>query len=222
MKRNIAGFIFTFFAAIHFLHAAESYPMSNRALLNMLDRKVSERNVYASKIKLEYDSLKLIADSVGSTSVEIYDRLGKVATKLNSDTAIMVYTKGIEIANELGDSVAAQRFVLLRADAIRILGVIPDAIGEIERVEESGVYPENQRVFYQTARDIYLGMAELYEGRDKLFGTYLQKGLECAKRQLTFFDAGSPEADIAQALVYYAQGKKTMSIAQLHDVVGGF
>lgn len=220
MKKLITGLILTLMALASHATTVASLPSGNGEMLALLDRELANRDTYIERRVHRIDSLKKLMEVDTTGLVGKYLEFGNLVSLLNCDSAIAVLTRGYNVAVRQGDSVNAQCFQIYRASELRKFGATPDAIKSLENIYKSGIYPENAALYNEVGRDLNLTMAEIFDG-SPVSDSYLAEGLGYAQRQLESLHFDSPKAQIAQSLVYFAQGKRTMSVAVLHELVYG-
>lgn len=216
MRKLFLGFAFLLIASTMAACKIDELPVTNNGLLEFLDREIARRDSYTARRSYTVDSIRDLIEAHPGRRVELYFELGNRIAPLNCDSAIAVFGRGFEIARSLHDSVSAQRFLILRASELRKFGATPDALAALSHVRENGVFPQNSLLYNETARDLNLYIAEILEN-SQVARPYLDTGMKYAEKQLEQLPADSPEAQIAQSIIYYAKGKRPLSAASLHS-----
>lgn len=216
MKGFITGIIIILSVLTAIAENSSRLPSSNRELLTLLDSEINHRSDYILKRKASADSVKALI-AVDSLSVEHYFTLGRLMGGLNADSAIMAFSRGYDVAQAIGDSVSAQRFLILRVTEMRKFGSMPDAIRDISNVAANGIYPENDALYYEVSRDLYYTLAEFFE-HTAMHENYMTPGLGFAYKLQQHLQPESYEARFNQGLVFYARGNDSMFLALLNDI----
>lgn len=216
MRKLFFGFALMLIASSASACRIDELPATNSGLLNFLDRELARRDSHIDRRAYVVDSIKNLIDAHPGRRVELYFELGERVAPLNCDSAIAVFGRGFELAREAGDSASAQRFLILRASELRKFGATPDALEALRHVRQKGVFPQNRLLYAETARDLNLYIAEILEDSD-VAKSYLNDGMKYAESQLDLLPPDSPEAQIAQSIIYYAKGKRPLSAAALHS-----
>ncbi|MCM1076838.1 MAG: DUF6377 domain-containing protein [Bacteroides sp.] len=212
MKNIVIGILLCLSAGAFSCMRASSRTLGSEHL-DLLDNELSRRSDYVALRQHKIDSVKaLIARD--SLDLHNYLTLGQLHGGLNVDSAIATLTRGYEIAHQIGDSVYEERFLISRITELRKLNSITEAINDLDRVIADGLHPENRILYYETGRDLYYTVAEIFEDNAS-HDRYVLPGLEMAKKLQEELPAGSYAARLNQALIYFAQGNKTMFLAQL-------
>ena len=107
--------------------------------------------------------------------------------------------------------------MILSASELRKFGATPDALNALKNVNENGIFPENRLLYYETARDLNLYIAEILESSE-VARSYLKEGMNFAEKQLELLPPDTPSAQIAQSIIYYAKGQRPLSAGSLHNL----
>lgn len=218
MRKLFICYILLLLAPVMAASSAGSLPSSNAGLLDLLDRELVKRDNYIKRRIASADSLKKLIGKHPERRTELYLELGSTVAPINCDSAISAFSHGFEAARIDGDSVSAQRFLILNASELRKFGATPDALDALKHVNENGIFSQNRELYAETARDLNLYIAEILENSE-VAKSYLKEGLRFAEMQLELLPPDSPEAQIAQSIVYYAKGQRPLSAASLHPLV---
>lgn len=192
-------------------------PDSVGGILDLLDKELAKRDSYVAVRKHKIDSVKsLIATDTLARELH-YLALGELTGKLNADSSVLILTDGFYRAGLNNDSVIAQRYLIDRVDELCKLNSIPEAMRDLALIESLGDHPENNKLYYEGARNLYYTMAEVFEGT-ALHANYMQPGLEFAKKLEKIIDPESFGAKFNSALIYYAQNNDALFLASLFDL----
>ena len=105
MKQILVGLIIAFCAPM--AHSMpDELPASNGELLELLDGEIEKRGKYEKEHRIKIDSIRMnIAMTTDSVKLlKLYQNLGNAFHELNADSAVIYFTKGLEIAKATGDS----------------------------------------------------------------------------------------------------------------------
>lgn len=125
--------------------------------LNQLDKEIAMRSEYIHTRELRIDSIRnRLSDNIpASRMLELTMQLGDLYSSFNNDSALICYSRGIDKATEIGDSINAFRFRAKRATIMPLSGFVMDAISEYEAIDASKL-PQQEIPFYHTAgRQMY-------------------------------------------------------------------
>ncbi|WP_305207178.1 DUF6377 domain-containing protein [Duncaniella muris] len=217
MRKLFVCYVLLLLAPVMAASSAGSLPSTEEGLLDLLDRELIRRDGYIRKRIASADSLNKLIASQSERRTELYLDLGTMVAPINCDSAISVFSRGLEVARNVGDSVSAQRFLILSASELRKFGATPDALNALKNVNENGIFPENRLLYYETARDLNLYIAEILESSE-VARSYLKEGMNFAEKQLELLPPDTPSAQIAQSIIYYAKGQRPLSAGSLHNL----
>jgi tetratricopeptide (TPR) repeat protein len=217
MRKLFVCYVLLLLAPVMAASSAGSLPSTEEGLLDLLDRELIRRDGYIRKRIASADSLNKLIASQSERRTELYLDLGTMVAPINCDSAISVFNRGLEVARNVGDSVSAQRFLILSASELRKFGATPDALNALKNVNENGIFPENRLLYYETARDLNLYIAEILESSE-VARSYLKEGMNFAEKQLELLPPDTPSAQIAQSIIYYAKGQRPLSAGSLHNL----
>lgn len=217
MKKFVLGFLILL--SLHFpaIVHSEAAPSTTDDYLKLLDKELTHREEYVKIRQHRVDSVKRLIAAEPASAVGNYFVVGDLIGPLNSDSAIVAFSRGYEAAIEAGDSVSAQRFMISRITELRRISSTPEAMRDMMAVSRFGIYDENKELYYNSARDLYYTIAEIFEGT-ALHDNYMRPGLEFARKFQACLDPESYAAKLNIAMVYYAQGNDVMFLASLVEI----
>ncbi|MDE6859359.1 MAG: hypothetical protein K2J65_02985 [Duncaniella sp.] len=219
MKHILVGLIIALCAPLVIAVPAD-LPATNRELLDLLDKELERRGKYVENHRKKIDSLRrVIAVTKDSVRlISLYSSLGKSFDPINADSAVMYYTRGLEIGKSVGDAIAVQRFFIMRASEFRKMGAVHEGIKDLEHVRDAGVRAENLDLFYDTGREINFSMSSFYPYTDATAG-YISQGLEFAKREIDVLHPGSLRYLLCQGLIHLAQNDQDIAMEFMHEIL---
>ncbi|MCM1354878.1 MAG: DUF6377 domain-containing protein [Staphylococcus sp.] len=151
-------------------------------------------------------------------AVKAYIELGLLMEGLNSDSSVISFSRGFQLASDALDSVTAQRALIYRARVMGNLYATPEAINDLHNVVEDGLYSENNLLFCEVGRDLYYTIAELYEGT-QTHESYILPGLSLARQYQSLLSPETTAYKLNRAFIYFAEKNYTMFISQLSEIV---
>lgn len=219
MKQILVGLIIAFCAPM--AHSMpDELPASNGELLELLDGEIEKRGKYEKEHRIKIDSIRMnIAMTTDSVKLlKLYQNLGNAFHELNADSAVIYFTKGLEIAKATGDSTSVQRLFILRAREFRKLGAAHEGINDLEHVKNNGLKAENLDLYYDVGREISFSMSSLYPYTEAT-SSYLKRGLDFAHKEIEVLQPGSLRYMLCQALIHLGEGDSALGVAVLNDIL---
>jgi len=219
MKQILLGILFALCVPLAFAIPTE-LPVTNRELLDLLDEELEVRGKYVKVHRSKIDSLfKEIAFTGDSIALlPLYCDLGNAFNLINADSAVMYYTRGLEIGKALGDIVAVQRFFIMRAGVYRKMGAVHEGIRDLEYVKSWGIEADNLELFYDTGREINFSMSAFYPSTDATV-RYVHQGLEFAKCEINVLQPGSLRYLLCQSLIHIAEGDNDIAMGYMDEIL---
>lgn len=217
MKNLLIGIIIFIVAGFPPVASGAQVSSAGEDLLELLDNELSRRDEYAARRQHKIDSVKTLIAKDSTCVASHYLELGELQGGLNADSAIVTFSRGLDVALADNDSVLAQRFMIERVTELRKLNSIPEAIKDMIAVSRFGIFPENSILFHEICRDLYYTMAEIFE-ETAMHESYINPRLEHARALQAELPADSYSAKINLALMYFAQGNDAMFFANLAEI----
>lgn len=136
-----------------------------RSLL-MLDHEISKRQDYIRAREMRIDSVKqeLRADLPADRYLELLMATADLYNSFNNDSALIYFTRGYDMALEVGDTVNAFRFRVKRASALPLSGFISDARAEYEDIDPTQLSEEDHLIYHAAGRQMYSYISSFYTG----------------------------------------------------------
>ncbi len=205
--------------AYGYIHALEILPQTVSDALEQLDEAVSHREEYRQTRITRADSLKiLLAGCDELDRLKYCEAMGNVYSGMDMDSAAYYYSAGIKLAEQLGDSIVAQRLMLLKASILPVGGAVREAINIYESYTETDIYPENLIVYYETGNRLYFYICAFYNG-DEYYDDYADKGKYATEQLLKILPEGTVKYKFFQAKLYTLNLDYPMAIANFHDII---
>lgn len=94
----------------------DSLPKTTDGLLKLLNEEIEKRHEYVAKPLQRIDSIHKIINTTTDLrkKLDSYENLGDQYDGVNADSAILYFTRGIDMGVAYGDSVLAQRCLFKR------------------------------------------------------------------------------------------------------------
>lgn len=143
------------------------FPQSARydieGALEMLDKAVSVREFYYSLRKARIDSVKNeMPASTVAQKLALYERIGDEFSRLDNDSVLIYYTRGLNTAIECGNDSLVDVFRLKLAAHMPVAGFITLAKTYYESVDTAGMSRDMKYLYYQCGRDMNYFIGLLY------------------------------------------------------------
>lgn len=192
---------------------------STTELLDQLDGLLKEYPRYTARYKAKSDSVRqlMIGETDRRRLAELNVELGHIDGRVMTDSSVVAYTRAINLYNEIGDSVQAQRTILIRARQYINSGDAPRGFYDLGVQEHKSIYPENRQLYHQLSARLYITMGAFFDLTADNHN--MRRGEAYARRWAMETPAGSAEHDLATALIYMAQGKYQLMASVLHDAL---
>lgn len=109
--------------------------------LDMLDKEIAKRTDYIHSRETRIDSIRQrLAEPISDQrQLDLTMQLGDLYSSFNNDSALIAYTRGLDKAREIGDSVNVFRFRVKRATILPLSGFVMEANKEFESIDTSGL-----------------------------------------------------------------------------------
>lgn len=193
----------------------------SEAELKCLDNELSKAGVYDRHKLDRLDSLKLQNSRSGAdvqSQLRLWTEIAREYETFISDSALLYYTKAVEVANTVGDSTALLVAKLGRIKVLGVLGLFKEGVDELTDVE-SGVIPEKMRSAYlDTGRQLYSYMAAFAQS-GVYYDQYSYMLNFYRNEQLKTLDHASPVYREFLAEHYYSQGLAQRAKSLLLELV---
>lgn len=192
--------------------AQKPEPKTLSGLLKELSMELRQRDVHIEDNRRVADSLRVLLgrNPAPPRSFELYNDLIATFSLLNADSVITYCDRAVGLARLIGDSIAVQRFLLQRDAWCPAMGVVKEAIDDLERIAAVGAYPPNRIEYLRTCVRVYHAVSQFYPSSvhgerysflAKLYADSLASELP----------ADSPLGQISRGLVYSLDGNVTMA-----------
>ena len=194
--------------------ARKSEPATLSGMLKALSLELRQRDVHLAENRHDADSLRVLLSRHPSEarSFELYSELIATFSLISADSVITYCDRAISRARMIGDSVMVQRFQLQRDAWYPALGVVKEAIDDLENIARSGAYPSNRVDYLRTCVRVYHAVAQFYPS--SVHGDHYSMMAHLYADSLAAeLPADSPMGQMAKGMVYTAEGNVTMAKA---------
>lgn len=200
--------------------ASEPNPLSRKDILENLDRKLRDQDIYTAKRVAHADSItaELRHTRNHQDRIQLYWKLALVQSGFSTDSAIATLNRGLELSISERDTVMAQRFILFRARELFFSGQVTDAIADLIHVESKGVRPEVYRQFHGTGVIIYYTL-EPFNQFKGVHSDYYTEGKRHALKSLELLEPDTAAYYVTEALMYMGDGNTSQMLASLHKAL---
>lgn len=133
--------------------------------LNELDREISRRDSYLSTRQERINRLKQHLDNTTDLDsiMMLCEQIGHEYTSYNIDSCLLYYTRGYDIAEQLGRHPDAERLRIKRAINLPLSGFISDAYNEYSAIDPATL-PDSMMAFYhESGRQMYSYIASFHQ-----------------------------------------------------------
>lgn len=185
--------------------------------LKRLDTELGMRSHYIAQRQKGIDSLKRL--NYNHQSVNNYLRLGQCFVGYRNDSAIVYYTRGLNMARNLPDTVPAVRLRLLRAALLPQAGFLKSAISEYEAVDPVSLNDTLKAIYYDTGRQMYSYIASFFPTFPTVGAKYRTLSHQAQMELLTYLDPASPWYKLNLGEDLYTQGEYTKAWEVLQELV---
>lgn len=202
--------------------AASGFVMPEKdEVLARLDRTLGQATFYHNLLLERADSLRNVMQHCeGEELIEKYLELGEIHDGLSTDSAIAVYTVGLNLCDEYRDTVMAQRFIIRRACQYYNAGDVSAALTDLNHVRDNGVRPENSVLFYNFASRIYVTLGALYKNHS-IDHDPSREGLEYSREWAKLSQPGTVDNLFANILILWSEGKHQQMAVNIRKLLGG-
>ncbi|MBQ7041227.1 MAG: hypothetical protein IJN66_00760 [Muribaculaceae bacterium] len=181
-------------------YAGLKIPTTLGGALDLFDEVVKKKDLYVDNRYSLIDSIK--AQETLSNRLIIYEKVGKEFCGVNVDSAIYYYNRGLNVAIMLRDSMMEQRFRLLKAAIMPVIGVVKESVEEYDVISAEYIYPENKELFFETGNRLNFYVTAFYP-YSELKQKYLKNGVACNDSLLLMLRVDEPRYMLYAAQVAY-------------------
>lgn len=207
-------FLFCIFALS--AQAEVQIPSTIDGVLDLFDQVIESKDLYLNNRYVRIDSIK--SRALTFNRVNDYESVGNEYRGVSIDSAIKYYSRGFEIAKMSNDSVFMQRFSLLKASIMPVVGVVKESVEEYESISDKYLYPENKELFFEAGNRLNFYASSFYS-YSELKSNYLQKGVECNDSLLLIISEDSPRYKLYKAQMEYIRGSVSEAVSLLDELI---
>ncbi|MDE6450173.1 MAG: hypothetical protein K2L41_08875, partial [Muribaculaceae bacterium] len=160
-------FISSLLLSFFLFGALSVYSQSSRydidGALEMLDEAVAGREYYFGLRESRIDSVRnAMPASTVDQKLALYERIGDEFSRLDNDSVLIYYTRGLNTAIECGNDSLVDVFRLKLAAHMPVAGFITLAKTYYESVDTAGMSRDMKYLYYQCGRDMNYFIGLLY------------------------------------------------------------
>lgn len=188
------------------------------AILRRLDSELDRRETYINDRHAFIDSLKRVVDSKGISTedrLESMLELGDSYNALNTDSALMFYNRGHDLAASIGADSIRTRFNLRIATYLPLLAFMHEASRRFDDIDPDAIPQGLREEYYDAARQMYFYIASYYAGYPDIHDAYMKKSQDAQATLLTLLEEGSPKFMLNQGEYFLAHQQYTKAMAIL-------
>ncbi|MDE6684311.1 MAG: hypothetical protein K2J94_03930 [Duncaniella sp.] len=194
--------------------------MSNRDILDILDRMIAGRGAYYEQRKSKADSLKriLLTTELTSAQLPLYLERGQIWSGISSDSAIAVYNEGLGLSRELGDRKYEQLFRIYLSQSYFHRGQLVKSITDLKNLSIEGIENGVEVPFNHVTQVVCYVLGHFYPDNDNV-KAYLDTGLKHAREELKYIKSDSVYRKYCEGQVYLGEGKWDLMAEKMFEVI---
>nr|WP_305251931.1 hypothetical protein [uncultured Muribaculum sp.] len=155
--------------------------------LDILDMELQHSDLYmqrrASKIDSVSDEMRKCAP-YSSEQLRLIMELGDCYSGYLTDSALVSYWHGMQIADSIGERDMAMRLELKLISNLPVVGFIDDAVSRFERMNIDSLPPELRALAFESGRQMYSYIASFYGNYPDAYRKWNDKAVDMQKRLL--------------------------------------
>lgn len=198
------------------MHAVPGSDDQVRDILSRLDNELEQSSVYMAARQSKIDSLTRLLKTQPK-NLDIIEQLGKSYTSFNNDSALAVYSRGIQMAQELNHPQLSRRFKLSRAALLPLAGFFSEALSDFDSIDPDSLSNEEKTHYYKAERQMFSFMAAYYHRFPETAAVYADRSLTALHNLVSLLPDNSPEYLVNQGEYYYLTGDYVKSEALLQE-----
>ena len=149
------------------------------SLLLVLDKTISEKQLYAEKRELQIDSLRTLLNKEAELEqrYHIYQELFQKYRHYNMNSALSIAGKQSIIAAELHDRQLLNSAEMNAAEILGIMGMYKESLDIINKIDRQQLVQQQWLHYYHLLHSLYLLMFEnaLSQGEKKQYGQFISQ-----------------------------------------------
>lgn len=194
--------------------------VSNDEILSELDVALSNRPKYKETLKSRIDSLVVIASLTDRSHVgDLYMTIADEYTTLNYDSTRQYYKRARLVYDEIGNKEMASLAHALEGTMLATIGAFPEGMKVFTSNEKFLLSDSVKSVYYMGGVFFLQSVLQLYPEKSGLRKEYSRRMLNFVDSIRVYSPENSSTRHYANALRYEADGRKSLMVAELNDVL---
>lgn len=190
--------------------------------LERLDKELSRRQMYIDERQNHIDSVKKMffkAKTGGDEWYRLAMDLGDSYTSFNTDSALIYYYQGYEVAKVAGDSMEMKRFCLQHSVLLPLTGLVNYALEEYNEVTMGGVPDGLKELYYDSGRQMYSYISSFYVNTPDVSAYWKKEERKAQAELIVFLDPETPKYKLNQGEYYYTNKEYSKAEAILEELL---
>lgn len=189
--------------------------------LKMLDNEIKKAPDYLEMRTLRIDSLQNLLSTNRSDSerLDILMDIGDNYSTFNTDSALIAYTQGYDMATDLGLKDTSIAFKLKRAKYLPLCGFIADAQNEFNAIDTTSLSLPMRKKYHDAGKQMYSYIASFYSDYPSTYQYWNEKSLEHARQGLLLENPQSTTYRLNSSEMLYLKGNLSQARAMLMELI---
>lgn len=212
-------------AAVGAFPAETEMKVSSREVtdaLRTLDDVLDSRDLYVGRRSARLDSLNRNIDELPRRDPRRLDLLMSLAdcyTGYLTDSAIINYRRGEELAQRLNDDVMAMKFKLKATSVMPLTGFGATAVETYESLDIDSMKGDLKVVALEAGRQLYSYQASFFDNYRDEYDRWNDKAVESQRQLLELLPEGTPKFALNTGEYYFLTGKPSEARAVLLELL---
>ena len=198
---------------------AHHYPSPQTAYLDSVDYYLEQAQIYSQKamndIKTELGSLGTLPLA---ERLESMSRIGRRLEQISVDSAMMIYTEGLKLAQKHNDTRFIRKFRYRQGSVMPMMGLVQEGIEVYNSISPSMVDIQDKFDYFRTGHHIF-DAAEDYYRVDSLKRKYNEMSITYADSATLYVEPGSVEQLYFDAVPKLSRQDRQAGINELKKVL---
>ncbi|MDE7396961.1 MAG: hypothetical protein K2M98_04470 [Muribaculum sp.] len=190
--------------------------------LNRLDTELVRRDVYRRQRRASIDSLLTSLASHGQTPQRRLEQTWELANLYDgflSDSALLYYTRGEELAHAFGNPYWRTRFRIHKLRIMPLSTVVHQAVSEFNEILEDSI-PESLAIeTYDAGRQLYEYVASYYDSDPATRAYWSDLSISMMERMLEIPSTENSRKELIRSEYLYVTGEYARSVALLDSLL---
>lgn len=205
------------------LAAGGELPTDTEKLLRIVDDELDKSGRFAAHRYIKADSITQLLDegAEGQERLCLLMSLGRVIENLSSDSALVIYAKGLQEAKELNDTLWMERFLIRNALQLHALGLDGESLCTLDFIRRRGMHNDNREDYSEAEIVVNCGLYDLHP-KSARREQYIKRAIGYAEDIIsgaTEDERQSVRYKLCQAFLAREEDNKALLSAILNDVV---